>query len=79
MRKGGNCGYKGVLAFLIVVASFLVLILNSVGSGVIGVSGNRSAELSSPRSNQLVAPSPDSCEASTTSTFTVVSKDLPIT
>jgi hypothetical protein len=71
MQKGRNCGYKGVLAFTLVVVLSMVLILPSVSSGAIRVSGDRLAELSSPRSNQLVAPSSDSCEVSVTSTFTV--------
>jgi hypothetical protein len=72
MQKRSNHGHKGVLAFMLVVVSSMLLILPSVSSRAIGVSGNRLAELSSPRSNQLVTPSSDSCEVGVTSTFTVV-------
>jgi len=71
MRKGGTYSYKGVFTFLIVVVSFMVLVLHSADSSASRVSRIYSAKLSSPRSNQLVIHSPDSCEDSTTSTFTV--------
>jgi hypothetical protein len=71
MQKRGTWGYKGVLAFMLVVVSLMVLILPSVSSGVIRVSGDRSAGLSGQRINRLVVHSSDSCEVGVTSTFTV--------
>ena len=71
MQKRRNCGHKGALAFLLVVALLILLILPSVSSGVVRVSSDCSTKLSGPRSDQLVIHSQDSCEAGTTSTFTV--------
>ena len=67
----GNWGFRGVLVFTLVAVSLMALTLPSIVSGVIGVSGDRSAELSGPRSEHLLTPSATYCEVGVTSTFTV--------
>lgn len=67
----GTCSFKSILVFILVAVSLMALTLPSIVSGIIGVSGDHSAELSGQGSNQLAAHSSDSCEVSVTSTFTV--------
>jgi hypothetical protein len=68
----GNWGFGGVLVFTLVVVSLMALTLPSIVSGIIGVSGDRSTELSSQGSEHLLKSSAGNCEISVTSTFTVV-------
>ena len=68
----GNWGFRGVLVFTLVTVSLMALTLPTIVSGVIGVSGDRSAELSSQGSEHLLKSSAGNCEMSVTSTFTVV-------
>jgi hypothetical protein len=65
-------GFRGVLVFTLVVVSLMALTLPLIVSGVIGVSGGRSAELSSQVSEPQLKSSAGNCEISVTSTFTVV-------
>jgi hypothetical protein len=71
MEKGGTFGHRRVLVLILVVASSMVLVLQSAGPCAGKVSGG-SAKQSSPSSNNLVTPSSDYCNTSVTSTFTVV-------
>lgn len=71
MEKGDTFGHRRVLVFIIVVASFMVLVFQSAGPCAGKVSGN-SAKQSNPSSNHLVTPSSSYCNAGVTSTFTVV-------
>jgi len=68
----GNWGFRGVLVFTLVIVSLMALALPSIVSVVAGVSGDRSAKLSSQGSEHLLKSSVGNCEISVTSTFTVV-------